>query len=247
MKKFVSWLIGILVILFIVIFIFWNILPTIVASKLSDKAKVDVSIGHIGVWPSSIDVQNIKMGNPSGSTLPHALKAQTLNAEVPFTHFFKDRVVISHMRLDDIYLGLEFKKKGSKKGNWTTIMNNLNQSNKSDESSKKTVLIKKLVLTDIIIDVLFRDEGKIRRLDPIRKLEFTNVSSEGGIPTAQISNLIMKHMLKEVFSIENLENMVEDIIKGQKEGVLDKLKDFFSSTPIVPPCHMRKREDFFAT
>ncbi|GAB4185415.1 MAG: hypothetical protein Tsb0015_02360 [Simkaniaceae bacterium] len=258
MRKIIFWFIGILIVLFAAFFIAWNLLPTFVSSSLSDKAKVDVSIGHIGIYPSSISAENIKVGNPAGSILPQALKVDKLKADVPITHFFDRQIIIPMMTLDDIYLGLEFDKKGSKTGNWTTIMDNLNKSMDSDskkssqskkdpsEKAKRSVLIKKLILTNIKIELVYRSEGKVHKLDPIPRLEFTNVSSEGGLPTAQITNLIMQHMLKEVFSIKNLQNMIEGVIKGSSDGVLDTIKGFFSQKEDITPSSARREEDLLA-
>ena len=52
----------------------------------------------------------------------------------------------------------------------------------------------------------------VRKLKPIKRLELNNISSEGGIPTAQIMDIIMSEMLRNVFSKEGLQNMLEGIL-----------------------------------
>ncbi len=246
MRKVIIWFVGVIVVLFAAGFIAWNILPSYLASKLSGMAKVDVSINRIGIYPSSVSVQKIRVGNPRGSILSDALRVQTINADVPFTHFFDQQIVIPEMEVNKIYLGLEFDKKGSKQGNWTTIMNNLNQSmgDEKPKDEKRMVIIKKLILKDIDISLVFRDEGKVHRLDTVKRLEFKNVTSEGGIPTAQITNLIISHMLKEVFSLKNLQNMIEGIIKNPTEGVFDTLKGIFSQKIVRDKIYARLEEVF---
>lgn len=227
---------GIIVALVLACIFAWNMVPTWISHKLSDSMKVSVSIQDINLGTSSLEVNKINIGNPPKSVLDTALKVKTLTVEAPITHFFDDKIVIDEIRLDDVYIGLEFDSPRSKNGNWSEIMQNLKESNnqEKEKSASKgestSVLIKKLIITDLKIDLAYRTGGKgVRSLRPIDRLELDNISSEGGLPTSQITDIIMSEMLKNVFSKEGLQNMLENVVPGGDGGSpLETLKGLFS-------------------
>ena len=152
------------------------------------------------------------------------------------THFFNKEIVIPTMTLDDMYLALEFEAPKSKKGNWTTIMQNLSDSSGPSEKSKdddRSVLIKHLILTNVDVDLAYKSTGQVRKLKPIARIDLYNISSKGGIPTAQIMNIVMSEVLRNIFSAENLQNMLQDIIKPDPNQYLDKLKSLFDRETFV--------------
>lgn len=224
MRKTLIIIFGVIVVLVLAAILVWNMLPSIVSRDLSKRTKVSVSIGAFGITPSSLKVDRIRMGNPPGSILKDALSIDEVKVSVPLTRFFDDNIVIDLMTMDDVYLGLEFESQRSTKGNWTTIMQNLKESTSSDkkkaqDTGKSTsVLIKKLIITDLQIELAYRSDRKVRKLRPIEKIELDNISSEGGLPTAQITDIIMSEMLKEVFSKEGLQNMLQNVLPGGDSG-----------------------------
>jgi len=237
MRKTLIIVFGVIVVLVLVGIFCWNMLPSWVSNKLSERTKVSVSIQDIRLGSSSIKVDNIRVGNPPGSVLNTALEVKKLTIDTPFSRFFDDRIVINEMRLDDVYLGLEFESQRSSKGNWSEIMQNLKESTgkekqqAADKGKTTSVLIKKLIITDLKIDLAYRTGGKgVRRLRPIDRLELENISSEGGLPTAQIMDIVMSEMLRNIFSKEGLQNMLENLVPGGDSGgsPIDALKGLFS-------------------
>ncbi len=236
MARFLKYFAGFLVILFILLIIGWNMVPKIVSSKLTKEMQVEVSIDDIGLSPWSISVHKLSVDNPSGSILPKALTLAEIDVNVPMTHFFNKEIVIPTMTLDDMYLALEFEAPKSKKGNWTTIMQNLSDSSGPSEKSKdddRSVLIKHLILTNVDVDLAYKSTGQVRKLKPIARIDLYNISSKGGIPTAQIMNIVMSEVLRNIFSAENLQNMLQDIIKPDPNQYLDKLKSLFDRETFV--------------
>lgn len=222
-------------ILFVVIiaFIGWVRLPDMVADHLSEQLQVAVEIDSIGIGPKHITVEEIEIGNPEGYTLPRSFSTKRVTVDAPLLHYFDQNVIINEIDLNNVYLGIEFVKQGSKKGNWFEIMNHYKESTESSSKKhsaeeKKSVLIKRLVLTDIAVDLAYQDSGKVQHLQKIDRLEFTNITSEGGIPADQITQVILGQMLKSVFSKENLENMVEGLIQSPEQGVQNLLEPFKS-------------------
>ncbi len=228
MKKIMSSIIGLFILVVVVgvlvIFFGWSRVPDILASRLSDKLKVQVSIDDIHLTSHTIDIQKLEIGNPRKYTLPRAFSAEQILLSAPLTNYLRDHVIIDHLELDNIYLGLEFDSFGNKNGNWTVLMANLNES--SEHSSKqKSVLIKTLILTNIDITLAYRDGSRApNKLKRIKRLEFHDVTSDKGIPTEEITRIIMREMLKSVFTLENLGNMVEGFLESPQKGIENVLK-----------------------
>ena len=194
--------------------------------------KVSVEIDDIDLSMNSIEIEKVEIGNPKNSILPKAFSCEVIDIFAPLMNYFDNNIVIDMIKIDDIYLGLEFEAPGKTQGNWTTIMGNFKAS-ESPSKSTKTVLIKKLILSNIRMDLAYRTgDRKIQKLAPIDHLEFNNISSEGGIPTEQITNIIFKQMLKSVFDKANLKNMLEGVLDPQGstwDKMVEPFKDLFNA------------------
>lgn len=146
------------------------------------------------------------------------------------------------MLLADVYIGLEFDSPRSKRGNWTTIMNNVSKNTRSEQQKAKAkgkstkVLIKRLIITDLKIELAYKTGGRAnRKLRTIDRIELTDISSEGGIPTGQIMNIVMQETLRNIFSKEGLQNMLEEVLKpsGSDRNTIETLKGLFSDAVLL--------------
>lgn len=238
MKKAFVILLGFVVVISLAAILFWNIFPSFLSHQLSKQAGVSVTIADVHLSPKQINIDGIKVENPSTySKTDHALSVDAIDVHVPLTRFLDKQIVIDELAMNTVYIGLEFDSPTSKNGNWTTIMNHISQSTEKerDQAQPKeettSVLIKKLVITDLQIELAYKTGNKPnKKLRPIDRLELTNISSEGGIPTAQIMNIIMQETLRNIFSKEGLQNMLDGIANPQdtSESVIDAFKSLFS-------------------
>lgn len=207
--------------------ILWARLPDILSNTLSKKMQVPVSVASLSASWGQIAVHGIQVNNPPKSILAHALTCKQISVDTPFARYFQDAIVIDEIHLKDIYLGLEFNSATTTDGNWTIIMDRIKEREKRSPSPKagtRSLLIKKLILTNTDVDVVYRKEGgKIQRLPSIPYMEITNISSEGGLPMDQIMNSVLGEMLKEVFIKQNLKDMLKTLIEQN-----DTLNQFLS-------------------
>jgi hypothetical protein len=178
----------------------------------------------MGLGWGKIDLKKIEIGNPPNSILAKAFSCNEIDVNAPFTHYLDKNIVVDEIDLKDVYLGLEFDSPSSTKGNWTTIMNNIQSTTSADQAktkkgeavpkgSQRSVLIHRIVLTNINVDVVYKkDSGKVKKLPAIPRIELTEISSEGGLPIDQITNSVLGEMLKQVFIKENLKNMLQELM-----------------------------------
>lgn len=246
MKTFLSMLAGLVAIVILAAIvigvIFWSRLPDMVANNISKKLKVSVEIDSFGLGWGKIDVKKIQIGNPSGSTLSRAFACDEINVLCPFSNYFKTEIVVNEIDLNNVYLGLEFDSATATRGNWTRIMGNLKQSmasssqepsggKKGKEKTKRSVLIHRIVLTNIDVDVVYKkDSGKVKKLPRIDRIELTEISSHEGVPMDQILNSVLGEMLKQVFIKQNLKNMMQELmnVPSPVQEFLAPFKGFFS-------------------
>ena len=244
MKTLFSTLTGIIIVIIlaaiIIGFIVWSRVPDMAADHLSKKLKVSVEIDDMKLRWGKIEVDKVVIGNPPGAILSKAFSCSSIDVIAPFTHYLDQQIVIDEIDVNDVYLGLEFDSAKGTQGNWTRIMGNLKASTGEESNGKKkkgaqapkeenqrSVLIKRLILTNIDVDVVYRKEGgKVQKLKRIDRIELTNVSSEGGLPMDQVMNSVLGQMLKSVFEKQNLQNMLQNLLQQPGGGLQDYLSPF---------------------
>lgn len=186
--------------------------PDILAGNLSKKFGVPVSIDSMHFGLSDVEVEKVEIGNPQGYSLPKAFSAEKIDIDAPATEFFRQHISIDTIEVSDIYLGLEFDTKTSGQGNWTTIFSNFKERAHLEEEKDETIVIKRLVFKNIRTEILFRDgSGGAQKLPLIKEIVLTNISSQGGLPTDQLTGSVLGQMIKEVFIQQNMGNFLKDI------------------------------------
>ncbi len=214
----------------IVVYMGWGRLPGMISERLSQKMGVRVTVERVGLGPSKIDIHNLEIANARGyTTLKRAFAADEIAIRAPLFRYTKREIVIEEIKIDNIYLGLEFDNIKGTNGNWTTIMANLEKSGQKPASSKdksRSVFIKKVILTNINTDVVYISEGRsVKRLKTIPYMELNNISSSGDELSEQLANSVLGQMLKQVFVQQNLNNMIKEFFNPD-QGPTDLIKPF---------------------
>ena len=89
------------------------------------------------------------------------------------------------------------------------ILDQINRNSKHRaEINSKSVLIKNLIITNLHVDMVFRQGNqKVKHLKPISYMEFHNLSSKGGIPSNQLTSLIINEMMKRCIAKKTSESI----------------------------------------
>ncbi len=64
----------------------------------------------------------------------------------------------------------------------------------------------------------------VKKLDPIARLEFSDVSSESGVSVDQIAKLVLEQVLKSVLEKQGMKNTIQKVIPN---GMLDNFPSPF--------------------
>jgi hypothetical protein len=189
---------------------------TILAEVISKKTMTPVSIKDI-IWEKdSFTIDDIMIANPNGAQLPVAMRVKSIKVDAPYKQYLENPILINQIHLDSVYVNIQIYNKEQTEGNWQTLMSNMAVDHKSPLSIERPALIKKLILTNIQVDLILSD-GKIHHLSPIERLEFNDINSDKGIPTQEISEIIVQKMMQSIFFEKGLKSIIEapvDIIKG---------------------------------
>ncbi len=216
MKKLIGILLAIIIILCGGAYLAYTNANLIFAEIISRKALVPVTIKKVQFNKESFQIEELQMANPKGARLPTALKVETIKIDAPYRQYFEDPITIDQIHLNNVYVNIQIYNKEQTEGNWHTIMHNMEEDHNSPLSIERPALIKKLILTNIQIDLILSD-GSMHHLSPIDRLEFDNVDSERGIPIQEISEIIVQKMMGSIFLEKGLKAIIEapvDIIKG---------------------------------
>ncbi|MCB1109500.1 MAG: hypothetical protein KDK64_00820 [Chlamydiia bacterium] len=216
MKKFIAIFVAIVLVLAGLGYVAYLNSAMLLAEIISRKTMTPVSIQEIKWGKEGFIVEDLTIGNPKGTRLPTALRVQIIDVDAPYKQYFKDPIVIDKIHLDNVYVNIQIYDKDQAKGNWQTLMANMAVDHKSPLSIERSALIKKLILTNIQIDLILSD-GKLHHLSPIERLEFDNISSDKGIPTQEISEIIVQKMMQSIFLQKGLKTIIEapvDVLKG---------------------------------
>ncbi len=228
MKTFYKSLAGIILLCLIggaiFLFLLWSRVPDMIATHLSKRLKVGVEIGDMRLSPRQLTVDHFEIHSPTGFELPKALLTEKISIETPLTHFFHDNIEIDQIILSNIYIGLEFDSPKSTRGNWSTILANAKQA--QDESrpsaTQKSVLIKRLLLTNIQAELYYQSDGKVRKLKPIKQIELLNISSQGGDLGDQLMNSALGEAIKQIFVEENLKDILDKLLQTPGGGPIQQ-------------------------
>jgi len=186
--------------------------PDMLSNYLSKAIGTSVSIDSIKPRLNKITVDQFEIANEEGYTLPKAFSAKTITLNAPISTYFQDRIVVDEIQVDSIYLGIEFDTAKSAAGNWTKLLSHYQKEAKLDASGGKSVLIKKMVFTNIHADLIFHSaDGKIQKLPTIPKIVITDISTEGGFPVNQLTSSMLGQLIKQAFIQYNMENLLQMI------------------------------------
>lgn len=216
MKRVIAILLGILILLGAAGYLAYANSNLILAQIISRKAHLPVTIKKVNYGKDSFVIHELQLANPKEARLPTALKIETIQIDAPYRQYFEDPIVIDQIQVNNSYVNIQIYNKDQTEGNWHTIIQYMSEDRNSPLSVERPALIKKLVLTNIQIDLILAD-GSMHHLSPIQRLEFDNVSSERGIPIEEISEIIVQKMMGQIFIEKGLKAIIEapvNIIKG---------------------------------
>ncbi len=198
-------------------FILWRQLPQLVSYLISQETRTHVHINTIRFGFNDIIFDTIIIDSPEKASLKKALKVENLHIKAPFSAYVESPTVIPEVFLKNIYLGIEFYDSSRKKGNWVTIMQNM-EGEKKEQSEEKNddsyQVIKMLKMDNLNIELKLHNQSPVT-LSPIPEVKFTDVRTDDGKITKELTQIILKKMMYSVFIMKGIQtviNLPKDVI-----------------------------------
>ncbi len=187
----------------------------IFSQRISRATQTPVTINAIDYHRRAFTIRNLVVGNPKEAYIPTAFRAEVVEVGAAYKAFFKKLVLIDKIKMDNVYIDIEFYTEDKMEGNWQALIDKM-EVGKEVTKDKQQALIKKLILTNVHVTLILAD-GKIHRLSPINQLEFDDIKSEEGIPLKEISEIIARKMVYSILREEGLNLIVKVPIKVIKK------------------------------
>ncbi len=184
----------------------------------------------LGLTSGKCELTDFKIANPDGFTTDQFFLLRTGVLDIKPKAIFDNKIVVESLIIDGVRLNLE---QIDKKGNFTEIMNHVNQIDFGESSeSNQTILIKKVVISDVEVTTTLTLMGKERFNKAFKLDNFTinNLGGDDGAPIAVIvSDLVKKVVSKALTSDKNQLNISFDEqidkLKEDAKDATEKVKD----------------------
>jgi hypothetical protein len=200
--------------IFSVFIFFWFIKAPIMSSYLSNALGIKIFVGQIAIRPTMMKISNFRISNPINYQSTTAFKAKSIRAYYEWKQLRGDSSVIDRVEIDQIYLGIEFFSSLGTKNNWSDLLSKMPQ---KDENSKE-VIIRKLVLTNMTVDIRKMGVFSKSQTQTIDRMEFENISSKKGFPTEEL--------VSQIFKNAGLMQYIQNIIPTNPADIIKKIIPF---------------------
>lgn len=192
----------------------WALQTIIVSSFVSRSLGMNASFATVRITPTHVKMGYFTIANPEKYSLPYAFKADSIDCFYQWKVLHKHPAIIDRIEIDRIYLGIEFNKALSTQTNWSDLLKQIPERKKDGHE----VIIKKLILTNVIVDIRGKGLTGGNQMRTIDRMEFANVSSAEGFPTEEL--------IEQIFGKANLMDTIKDFVPKGPGGVIKKLIPF---------------------
>ncbi|MCK4934984.1 MAG: hypothetical protein KAR79_05300 [Simkaniaceae bacterium] len=216
MKKLLLIFASFLLLCIIAFYCLWEFKVPILAKVLQRKLGVPVTIEALHFHKDQIKIDGLIITNPVRAKTPIAMTVKTVTIDAPYNRYVHDPIVLDKVHLKKVFLNIEFYTKNQEEGNWVTIMHDTSIDYVTPLRIKRSLTIKKLLLTNINMDLFLAGSSK-KTLTPIKELSFTDITSEKGIPIHELTEIIVQNLINQVFVLRGLKAIIETpkiIIEG---------------------------------
>lgn len=214
MKRFHVWLTLSTIIGASVLYIYLNG-ASILAFELGKQFKVPVAIASMTIGPQSIVLDQFIVSNPPPIRVPpFAIRILRSKFKAPFWRYFQKHILIHQILLQDLHLSVVFTDPDNKQGNWTTLQNNLNAPPNAKAPDDGTIEVEEIRIQGLYVELQLygKDPIKLDRIN--RDIVIKNVSSKRGIPTEEISSIVIEQLMNQLGLLYGIENMLESVVEA---------------------------------
>jgi|GEM_PF-1146615 len=213
LRFFFKALIVVLIIGIILAAFIWDRRVRYISNFLSNIMPTKTIIKDLRISGNQFIIKGLHIANPEGSKLDTAFASEVIRITTEPRNLLSKDLVIDEIAIDDPLVGIEFYSADGSQNNWSLILNKLNLAASKQNTSHRTYLIKKLIMTKVKLHVV-NSALNTEPFDPepLPKIEFHNIGSDKPLTLQLIVATIFRAMLQETAKRESL----KAILKGVK-------------------------------
>ena len=220
-------LLTVVVIVIVAMAAIWIFKGPIIATYLSSKLKVAVSLKSINITKSHMHISNFTIKNPWGYSSSYAFRGNNIDVNYNWSQLTNNPSYIDDIQIEGIYLNVDCNNVTCSKNNWTDILSKFEK--KKQKASAREVIIRNLTLRNMTVEVFGMGlDSNSKNIIHIDSMHFSNISSKKGFPTDEL--------IYEIFKRAGLNQYIQDILKATKH-----LQDFL--TPFFSEGERQEKED----
>ncbi|MCH9613985.1 MAG: hypothetical protein SP1CHLAM54_09940 [Chlamydiia bacterium] len=208
MRKFLSILTVLIVLLAGGFIVLEHFSATIVANLISETTNTPVSLGRIHFHRKGFTLHNLTIQSPPGYGLKRALYVKKIHVEAPYLNYLKKPIMIDRIKCQDIYLGIEFRNAARTEGNWLTLLEDSKEDSPSLSGRQNSSIIGTLLLENINVELALYQQPT-RRVPPIPALVFHNVRTDDGKIVEKLTQAIMHQLMRELFLQKSMKALID--------------------------------------
>ncbi|MDB6081199.1 MAG: hypothetical protein JWO53_471 [Chlamydiia bacterium] len=179
---------------------------------------VPVQIQEIDLTKQGAVIRGLKIHNPHGCKLPHALIAEKITITLNWirllehmVNFRKLKLTIDSIHIDAPIMGLELFNPTGSDNNWSRMF--ASSADAPESSASIDLMIDEFLMTHVKLKVEYHcfTEASLRP-QPIARIELKNIGSNTDVGMKQLFQVISKVLLNEAASSLNLKTLLPAFI-----------------------------------
>ncbi|MFA5249923.1 MAG: hypothetical protein WC371_00740 [Parachlamydiales bacterium] len=205
MKKFYLVLALLLTLLALLAFYIAGHLPQTASFLLSKNFKFPIKLQELKFKPGGLKLSELEIFNLHPSAFDPALECQTIEIATTLKKIFSKQLTIDEILMQKIVLNIQFFDQAKKENNFSHLISEKPKKSKH----QRPYLIKKLILQDIRVELIFADGSK--QSVKIRELAFANITEKSGFPVDQIEKAILHEIIRSIFNQLGIKDLIRNL------------------------------------
>lgn len=184
----------------------WLIKAPLLASYISDKLGLDISVRTMSVWPKHTTMGHFRIANPYGFQGRTALAVKKAIVDYRWKALPEE---IDLITLNDVFLNIDIRGSNTSDNNWTALGAQMPRNR-----TKQRVVVHKLVINNLVV----KTEGKgakslgVAGTKQFDRMEFNEIDSQEGFPTKELISQIFQGAGLRIF----IQKFVDPAMQIQK-------------------------------
>jgi hypothetical protein len=214
MKKILIILVSLIVVLGIFFSVIYSFRVPLINRNLSKLFSVPVRLETFDLSLKQISIGNFEIYNPPKSVVPKAMTIRSLEVDAPLWNYLEPHTEIDNIVINGINVDVEFYDPLYRNMNWDPILGSSSSSTKEAQKGEdSSASVKSLTIQNL--QITLRLPNQQPQVFTVRgPVVYKNLDSRKGGVTKVVADLVVRIVLQQVFSVQNLKRFANELFEG---------------------------------